>query len=548
MIDKASNRLLGPNKVENKSRDNRLGKANTRKKQISHESSYKSCYLAMDRERFEIVLENIPSAVVVMEKPDGRVTYANAKAIELHGVNPCGLKMDEHAPRLKILSLDGKVCPTEKLYTYRALFHGEAVRNAPIMIERPDSKRFILNVSATPIRDQEGAIYAAVAIFDDMTQQVKAEEALKQSEERYRTLVNTSPDGIIVHKNNQVAYANPAALQLFGATHFADVKDKSIFDFVHPDEKAKIFARVQKATQGETTPLIEERLLRLDGTEVIAEVVASPITYDGERAVQVVLRDVTVRKALEERLHQYTEHLEDLINKKTEQLKAAERLAAIGQIAGMVGHDIRNPLQSITSDLFLLRQDVDSSPDSECKRSVQESLDSIEDQVNYINKIVSDLQDYSKPLKPGLVEVDICKAIPGILSAIKTPRSIQVDVICDKHVPKPRLDPTFLKRILINLATNAVQAMPNGGKLTVKVFRNDNRAFITIEDTGVGMTDATKQKIWTPLFTTKAKGQGFGLPVVKRLVEAQGGTITFESQLGKGTKFTLELPLPSSQV
>jgi signal transduction histidine kinase len=101
---------------------------------------------------------------------------------------------------------------------------------------------------------------------------------------------------------------------------------------------------------------------------------------------------------------------------------------------------------------------------------------------------------------------------------------------------------TFLQRILVNLAINAIQAMPNGGMLEVAVFQKESKVCISVSDTGVGISEELKPKLFTPMVTTKAKGQGFGLAVVKRLVEAQGGRISFESEVGKGTKFIIELP------
>ena len=105
------------------------------------------------------------------------------------------------------------------------------------------------------------------------------------------------------------------------------------------------------------------------------------------------------------------------------------------------------------------------------------------------------------------------------------------------------VDPSFLKRVLTNLITNAVQAMPNGGKLTLNAIRKGEKAFITVEDTGPGIPEEVRDKIFTPLFTTKSKGQGFGLAVVKKLTEASNGKVSFETELGKGTKFMIELPV-----
>jgi signal transduction histidine kinase len=199
-------------------------------------------------------------------------------------------------------------------------------------------------------------------------------------------------------------------------------------------------------------------------------------------------------------------------------------------------------LQAIVGELFLIKLDVDGSPDSQCKRNTQESLGTIQEQIDYINKIISDLQDYARPLKPELVEVDLCNAIPQLLLTVNIPSNIQALAQCDGTLTKLKLDLTFLKRILVNLATNAIQAMPNGGNLTVKAFQENTNISITVTDNGVGIPDEIKPKLFQPLMTTKSKGQGFGLAVVKRLVEAQGGAITFESKVGVGTQFKITFP------
>jgi signal transduction histidine kinase len=128
---------------------------------------------------------------------------------------------------------------------------------------------------------------------------------------------------------------------------------------------------------------------------------------------------------------------------------------------------------------------------------------------------------------------------------VPLPRNIEVFAFCNEKLPILRLDLTFLKRILVNLVTNAIQAMPNGGKLTIKAFEKDKKVYITVQDTGVGIPEEIKPKLFQPLMTTKSKGQGFGLAVVKRLVERLGGKISFDSEAGKGTTFTIELPVES---
>jgi len=180
-------------------------------------------------------------------------------------------------------------------------------------------------------------------------------------------------------------------------------------------------------------------------------------------------------------------------------------------------------------------------PDSQGKRSIQESLRSMQEQADYINKIISDLQDYARILKPELTVVDLCTAVPQVISTVAVPNNITLTHECESNL-QAKADLTFLKRILVNLVTNSIQAMPNGGNLTIKAFRGAGKVNLTVSDTGIGIPDEMKPKLFQPLMTTKSKGQGFGLAVVKRLVEAQGGTVSFESKVGEGTKFKITFP------
>jgi PAS domain S-box-containing protein len=254
------------------------------------------------------------------------------------------------------------------------------------------------------------------------------------------------------------------------------------------------------------------------------------------QGVFAAARDITELKKAEEKAQESAKKLKD-----------AERLAAIGATAGMVGHDMRNPLQSILGDVYLAKMDLASLPDSEEKEGLQESLEAIEKQTEYINKIVLDLQDFAKPLNPHAEETDIEIIINELLTKNGVPKNIQTDAKVEADAKKMMADSAYIKRILGNLVSNAVQAMPNGGKLTLRAYREASDIAITVEDTGVGIPEEAKPKLFQPLFTTKSKGQGFGLSVAKRLTEALNGTITFESQEGKGTKFALRFSLSNKK-
>ncbi|NLF87278.1 PAS domain S-box protein [Candidatus Bathyarchaeota archaeon] len=656
--------------------DAATGKPDPFRKKKEKKTSGSSCGNSLDKSRLQDILENIPSAVVVFE-PNGKVIYANKRAIELHGKDPCGIPIEKQSSDLKIYSITGELCPTEELHIYKAIFHGETFRDAPIILERTDGERFLVNVNAKPLYNADGKAIGAIAIFDDVTERMQTQEALMDSEERLNMAQRIAHMGSweYIIKEDQAVWSEEL-FRIFGLTpQKFGPNIKNYLALIHPDdrpmmEKHMLSGRLtgsesfdyrivlpsrtvrtihterivrQRDEQGRPSRIMgveqditerkqtentlkesEERLkmaqqiahmgsweyhvkedkalwsdelfrifglpiqkygpnikeyfsiIHPDSMEAINKAMALQTTghlyskasfdyhiqrpdgtvraihsermiseVDEEEKAKVIAgieQDITERKQIEQKLEEYAKNLERLVEERTRQLKDAERLAAIGQTAGMIGHDIRNPLQAIAGDLYLITEDVEASPDTECKRSVKESLVEIQEQIDYMNKIIADLQDYARPLKPEQVEVDLCIVIPQLVATVKIPQNVVSVTECDRALPRIKIDRTFLKRVLVNLTMNAVQAMPNGGKLTIKATAKGGNAVITVADTGTGIPEEFKPKIFQPLMTTKSKGQGFGLAVVKRLVEAQGGTISFESKAGAGTTFTLTFP------
>ena len=379
----------------------------------------------------------------------------------------------------------------------------------------------------------------------------KAGIALFESEQRWSTTLASIGDAVIASDvEGRITFMNAVSEALTGWTlNEASLKPVGeIFHIICEDTRLKVedpVARVLK--QGRIIGLANHTvLMRRDGTEIPIDDSGAPIKNKEGKTTGVVLifRDITERKKAEHELGEYRKNLEKLVEERTKQLKDAERLAAIGQTAGMVGHDIRNPLQSISSDVYLIKSDLSIVPEGSEKENMKESLFGIETNVEYINKIVQDLQDFVKPLNPILQETDFDGLCQEMLSKDSIPKNIHVSCRIEDKAKKIVADPALLKRILSNLVINAVQAMPYGGKLEIKAYPNAGEVVITVKDTGMGIPEAAKTKLFTPLFTTKAKGQGFGLVVVKRMTEALGGTVTFESQEGKGTTFTVRLPPP----
>jgi signal transduction histidine kinase/PAS domain-containing protein len=271
----------------------------------------------------------------------------------------------------------------------------------------------------------------------------------------------------------------------------------------------------------------------------------SKISYSNLKLAKSLSNQKELQQKLEDKaaeVEEYASQMEELAEERARQLKDAERLSAIGATAGMVGHDIRNPLQAIISELYLEKMEVDSLPRGEAKENLIESIRGIEENLFYINKIVADLQDFARPLNPREEQVEVEATIRDALTMVTIPDKVKVSLAVSNNLPPITADSTMIKRILVNLMQNGVQAMPNGGTLTISAQSKESYIRIDVEDAGEGIPQEVQGKLFTPLMTTKSKGQGFGLVVVKRLTEAMNGTVTFESEQGKGTRFTLEFP------
>jgi len=252
----------------------------------------------------------------------------------------------------------------------------------------------------------------------------------------------------------------------------------------------------------------------------------------------------SLRKA-REKLQEYAEQLEQKVEERTRELREsqekllkAQRLAVIGELAGMIGHDLRNPLTSIAGAQYYLRKKLASKVDGK----VKEMLELVEKNIAYSNKIINDLLDYSRAIELEPTETSPREILEETLCLVEIPKNIKVKK-CVPNRPKIWVDVGKMKRVFVNIIKNAVDAMPQGGTLTITSRKRNNNVEISFVDTGIGMTKKVLEKIWTPLFTTKAKGMGFGLPICKRIVEAHGGSILIESQPGKGTTFTVVVPI-----
>jgi signal transduction histidine kinase len=243
-------------------------------------------------------------------------------------------------------------------------------------------------------------------------------------------------------------------------------------------------------------------------------------------------------------LEKWGHQLEGKVKDRTEELKNAqeqllksERLATIGQLAASVGHELRNPLGVLHNSLYLLESKLKDSDEK-----VRRQLETMKREVSRSNTIISDLLNFSRSGEPVFAPVDLMQTVEEALSKIPVPDG--VDVVTDlASLPPVNADRIQLESVIINLVSNGIQAMPDGGTLTVEVSRADDCVQMRISDTGVGISKESFDKIFEPLFTTKSKGIGLGLCVTKRFIENHGGTIEVESTQNRGTTFRVKLPL-----
>jgi signal transduction histidine kinase len=258
-----------------------------------------------------------------------------------------------------------------------------------------------------------------------------------------------------------------------------------------------------------------------------------------------IARDITERKRAAATLQEYSERLEEIVDERTKELREAqeqlirrEKLAILGQLSGGVAHELRNPLATISSAAYFLRL---THPDAD--EITKEYLEMIAAEVHKSDRIISDLLDFSRTRSPDRERAAVSELVAAVLEKQTPPENVEVATQIASDLPPMYVDPHQVEQVLVNLITNAYQAMPEGGNLIISARVEKGQVALSVADTGVGIPEENMGKLFEPLFTTKARGLGLGLMVVKTLVEANGGSIEVQSQVGKGSTFTVKLPV-----
>ena len=262
--------------------------------------------------------------------------------------------------------------------------------------------------------------------------------------------------------------------------------------------------------------------------------------------IATLVRSIIQRKRAEEKLKEYSERLEEMVEERTQELRGAheklvrqEKLAVLGQLAGGVGHEMRNPLGAIRNAAYFLNMALkDPEP------GIKDAIGILEREVLTSDRIISSLLDFARPEPPTRINVDINDVVRTALSRAPVPENVEIKSHLDETLPTVVADPDQLNQAFGNFILNAIQAMPEGGRLVIKSETpSPEWVAVSFIDTGIGIAEEKLGKVFEPLFTTKAKGIGLGLALTKIIVEGNEGTIEVQSKVGKGTTFTVSLPV-----
>ncbi|WP_239585978.1 ATP-binding protein [Bacillus mesophilus] len=347
----------------------------------------------------------------------------------------------------------------------------------------------------------------------------KSLQKQQESEERYKNLVENHPDGILIHHNGIILYANPAMYQLLGYEYGTATGD-SILKYAHPSTHEIIARRQEEAYRGNENAcydLLEIELIHSSGRPLYVESKAILCYYNQLKCVQLVLRDISERKKTEELL------------------MVSDKLAVVGQLAAGIAHEIRNPLTSIKGFIQVMRESAHSTL----------YYDVILSELDRLNQVTNDFLILAKPQAKDFRRFDLNKIISEIITLLK-PEALLHQVDINLHTVNQEVtvlcDVNELKQAFINILKNSTEAITNGGTIDVTVELVNEVTKVSIQDNGVGIPKDRLHNIGQPFYTLKEKGTGLGLMTTIKIIENHNGIFRIHSEENKGTTVIVEFP------
>ncbi len=443
--------------------------------------------------------------------------------------------------RWRSIHEDGSPFPGETHPVPMALSTGEPQRDVIMGIHKPDGTRTWISINCQPLfREGESKPYAVLSTCTDITHKKLAEQALRESEERYRSIIDATLEGVwTVDLDGNTTFANRRMAEIAGCT-VEEFAKSNIRDFIDESDRPALQERMAARARG-VGEQHDFRLRRKDGTFVWTSMSAAPITFpDGSAGALAMVRDLTVERRMQEELQ-----------RSREQLQQAQKLESIGRLAGGVAHDFNNLLTAILASV--------SFAEPAAPASLKDELGTIRSAAERAAELTRQLLAFARRQVIQVVSLDLKETVAGLEMMLRRVlgEHIELSLQLDTDLWRVRGDPSWVQQIIVNLAVNARDAMPHGGPVTISLRNTTLRVpehpevpagdyvVLSVEDAGSGIDEEALPHVFEPFYTSKEAGTGLGLASVYGVVKQLGGHITISSEVGRGSRFNVYLPRDS---
>ena len=519
---------------------------NRKASQSGSDKTFDLAELRENERRFRTVFEFAPIGIAIASS-EGRFLQVNDRFAQMLGYNSSELR------QLTFLEVTESSDLPESDRLSRQVREGKI--NFYIAEKRylkKDGKTVWARVRATAIRDRNGAIKYWLGLIEDISERKTAEQAIRESEEKYRNILEGMEEGYFeVDLKGNLAFYNNAMRKILGYTE-EELRVKNFRDCTSPKTAQKImrvFKKVYKT--GRSARVLNYEVITKDGTKKILYLSAS-LMHDKDRkpvGFRGVVQDVTDQLIAEKQR-------EELVT----QMLHAQKMEAIGTLAGGIAHDFNNLLMGFQGNLSLMLMDVD--PD----HPHYDFLTNMEEYVKRGSQLTRQILGFARGGKYEVKPTDLNHLLAKSAEMFsRTKKEIMVHKKFEEDLWTVEIDRGQIEQVLLNIFVNAWQAMPDGGELSLEtknvvLTKEDHRkpyalnpgeyVAISIADTGIGMDKATRERIFEPFFTTKEVGQGTGLGLASAygIIKNHNGIIDVESKKGRGTTFKIYLPISTKEV